>query len=368
MSQPKGPQKTIALDAQGNPVPSAGPAPAPAPAPGGGAANNGPSTVMMEAPAAAAMAAAHRANAERAQRNQPQSGGGGGVGKWIGGFFLMLVSAAGTAGAAHFALPLKPKVVAPPPKQIGKVKLVTEPEGATISVDGKNVPRFTPTTVEGEVGATLKVVLKLDGYKTKEVDVVVASAEENPFNTTLEKEEKVAAAPAGGDTKTAADTKPADTKAADGKTDSKDAKDTKPADTKAADAKPADTKASDTKSKDTKAADTKATDTKVATAKPDKKDSGSSSSSSSSTSSKKTEKAATPAPGGSQGTVSIFVRPWAIVFVDGRRIRQTPIQAYGLSAGKHTLELQNDTKGKREKIQINVEAGASQEIRRDWDN
>ena len=40
--------------------------------------------------------------------------------------------------------------------------------------------------VEGEVGATLKVQLKLDGYKTKDVDVVVASAEEKTFTTKLE--------------------------------------------------------------------------------------------------------------------------------------------------------------------------------------
>ncbi len=325
MSKP--PQKTVALDAQGNPIPSAGGGPAPGPA----APNNGPSTVMLEAPAAAALAAAHRANAERAQRNDPGKSGGG-AGKWIGGFFLMIFSAAGTAAGAHFALPIKPAVVAPPPKQIGKVKLITDPEGASVSVDGKNVPRFTPTTIEGEVGGTLKVQLKLDGYKTKDVDVVVASVEEKPFNTKLDKDEpKVAAA----DTKPVAEGKPAaeakpgtDGKAGKEATPPKEAKPAAPA--KAEKAAPAAPAPSPKKEKAEKAA-------------------------------------AAPAPGGAKGSVSIFVRPWAIVFVDGRRVRQTPIQALEIPAGKHTIELQNDPKGKREKIQVNIEAGGTQEIRRDWD-
>ncbi len=338
MSQPKGPQKTVALDVNGNPIPQQQPAAA-APSPSGNAANRPePSTVMMEAPAAAALAAAHKANAERAQRNVPQSGGGGGgAGKWIAGFFLMIFSAAGTAAGAHFALPYGGKggkVTAPAAaKQSGKVKLVTDPDGASISVDGKNVPRFTPTTVEGEVGATLKVQLKLDGFKTKDVDVVVASAEEKTFTTKLEKEEAKVAA---NDTKPAADTKVA-------------ANDPKPA-------------GGDKGAKEASTKETKGTK-ETAVAKVEKKEPSSSSSSS-----KHAEKTATPAPGGTQGSVSIFVRPWAIVFLDGRRVRQTPIQSLGVPAGKHTIELQNDTKGKREKLVITIEAGGTQEIRRDWDN
>ena len=37
----------------------------------------------------------------------------------------------------------------------------------------------------------------------------------------------------------------------------------------------------------------------------------------------------------------MYVRPWAIVYIDGKRLRQTPIVDYTLPAGKHSLELVN---------------------------
>ena len=63
----------------------------------------------------------------------------------------------------------------------------------------------------------------------------------------------------------------------------------------------------------------------------------------------------------------MFVRPWAIVFVDGTRLRQTPIDKFELPAGKHTIELVNDTRGKRERVPITVTPGQNQELRYDWD-
>ena len=73
-----------------------------------------------------------------------------------------------------------------------------------------------------------------------------------------------------------------------------------------------------------------------------------------------------PEPQGA-GRLSVYVRPWAIVFVDGVRLRQTPVDSYEVSSGRHTVELVNDGKGKREKVLLNMRPGEVQEIRRNWD-
>ena len=68
------------------------------------------------------------------------------------------------------------------------------------------------------------------------------------------------------------------------------------------------------------------------------------------------------------GSVSIFVRPMAVVFVDGVKKRQTPIANLELCPGKHAIDLVNDSKGKKETVNVTIKAGASApEIRRDWD-
>jgi hypothetical protein len=68
-----------------------------------------------------------------------------------------------------------------------------------------------------------------------------------------------------------------------------------------------------------------------------------------------------------EGAITIHVRPWAIVYVDGSRLRQTPVQDFKLKAGKHVIELVNEGKGRREKVNVTVKNGESQEISRDWD-
>jgi hypothetical protein len=287
-----GAQKTVAFTA---------PAPSSSAAPAGGA----PRTVMLEAPGAGAAAprAASPAPVPEAMRNRPSGGldplpprkQGGGAGRWIAGPIVALIMAAGTAALARVIFPAKPKEK---PKVMGKLKLSTDPAGASLMIDGKAYPRFTPTTYEGEVGATIHVVFKADGYKDKEVDLTIKE-EEQPFAVKLEKE-----TPPEPE-KTPEPPKPDPTAVA--KSDSK---------------------------KDPG---------KASRPKPDK-----------------------PAVVG-KGTLSVYVRPWAIVFVDGARLRQTPVQNYELPAGKHTIELQNDPKGKKEKIVITVKAGEPEEIRRDWD-
>jgi len=63
----------------------------------------------------------------------------------------------------------------------------------------------------------------------------------------------------------------------------------------------------------------------------------------------------------------VLVRPWAIVFVDHQRLKQTPVQDYKLPSGKHVIELVNEGKNRREKIDVNLKPGEEQEIKRDWD-
>jgi len=76
--------------------------------------------------------------------------------------------------------------------------------------------------------------------------------------------------------------------------------------------------------------------------------------------------AATKEPVG-EATLSVLVRPWAIVFVDHQRLKQTPVQGYKIPSGKHVIELVNEGKNRREKIEVNLKPGEEQEIKRDWD-
>jgi hypothetical protein len=211
--------------------------------------------------------------------------------RWILGPLVSIGVAGATAALAHVVMPPKPKVTAPPPKVVGKILLSTDPKGASVTIDGKPFPHFTPTTVEAEVGSTVKIGLKLEGYQDLEEDVAVAEGE-RPMSFKLEK---------------AAEPPP------------------------------------------------------VAVAAPAKKEERHEH--------EHEHHAAAKAPKEpvGKGTLSVFVRPWAIVYVDGTRLRQTPVNGYELSSGKHTIELVNDPKAKREKMLITLKPGDSQEIRRDWD-
>ncbi len=69
-----------------------------------------------------------------------------------------------------------------------------------------------------------------------------------------------------------------------------------------------------------------------------------------------------------KATLTILVRPWAIVYVDGKKIQQTPLRNFPIGAGAHKILLVNDTKGKREEIKLKVTAGeAIPEIKRTWE-
>jgi hypothetical protein len=208
------------------------------------------------------------------------------VGRWIAGPILAAVVATGTVFAANAVMPVGKKAAAQKPQ--GKLRLASEPPGASILIDGKRFPHFTPTVVEGDIGSTLKLTFSMDGYKTQEEEVYVAEGE-HPFNVHLQ---AVAAPPPV-----------------------------------AAPAAP----------------------------EPVKKDHH------------EHHAAAAKEPAG-EATLSVLVRPWAIVFVDKQRLKQTPVQDYQIPSGKHVIELVNESKNRREKIEVNLKPGEAQEIKRDWDN
>jgi eukaryotic-like serine/threonine-protein kinase len=209
-------------------------------------------------------------------------------GRWVAGPIVALLVAAGTAALANVVLPSHKKgtgVVKPQ----GKLRVNTEPPGASITVDGKRFPRFTPAVIEGDIGATLKLTFTMEGFKPHEADVYVAEGE-HPFNVHLQ---PVAA------TTTPPVPEPVAPKKEHHHSSSKPAKAEKEA--------------------------------------------------------------------AGEATISIRVRPWAIVFVDKQRLKQTPVLDYKIPSGKHTIELANESKNRREKIEINLKPGEEQEISRDWD-
>jgi hypothetical protein len=215
-------------------------------------------------------------------------------GRWVVGPLLSIVVAAGTVYAAALVMPKpKPGTVSPSGKLLGKLRVNTTPPGASVLVDGKRHPRFTPTVIDGEVGATLKLTFNADGYQSKEAEVYVAEGE-HPFNVKLDP----LAAPTPEPVPEA-----------------------------------------------------------VAPVVAPKKQHHSSA---------KPAPAKEPAVTGS-ATLSVKGRPWASVFVDKQRLKQTPTGGYTLPAGKHVIELVNEGKNRREKIEVNMKPGDEQDIRRDWD-
>ena len=259
---------------------------------------SGQSTMMLEAPSShASVPPSHQAPVAAPNRSaattQPPAGRAFPWGRWVLGPIIAAVVATGTVYGANLVMPRnkRPVVVVKP---TGKLRVNSDPPGASILVDGRRHPRFTPTVVEGEIGATLKLTFMADGYATKEEEVYVAAGEV-PFNVKLLPVAPVAPAPA-------APTTPAPEAATPAAHEHHEHH-------------------SSSKSKE---------------------------------------------PAGT-ATISIAVRPWAIVFVDKQRLRQTPINDYSLPSGKHIIELVNEGKNRREKIEVTLKPGDNEDIHRDWD-
>jgi serine/threonine-protein kinase len=66
------------------------------------------------------------------------------------------------------------------------------------------------------------------------------------------------------------------------------------------------------------------------------------------------------------GTISIFVHPAATVFLDGERVRQTPIANLEVKPGKHTFLMKNDGLKKEEKRDVTIKPGSNEPIRIEW--
>jgi hypothetical protein len=264
---------------------------APAPAPGGDAGGS-PRTVMLDAHAQAPRSAP----VPESMRNRPEGGALPPMARppsqstwirWVVGPVISIVVAIGTAALARVVMPQKS--IAPPavPKKMGKLRLTTDPAGASITVDGRAYPRFTPTTYEGVVGTNPHIVFKFDGFDDYELDAEIKDETEKPLAVKMVKTVEKAPEP-------------------------------------------------------------------TPVAKPEKPEK------------KPHEHTPKPPKETGTGTISIRARPWAIVYVDGARLKQTPILDYSLSAGKHTIELLNEPKGKRQKHVVVIKAGANPEINEDF--
>jgi serine/threonine-protein kinase len=65
------------------------------------------------------------------------------------------------------------------------------------------------------------------------------------------------------------------------------------------------------------------------------------------------------------GELAIYVRPWAMIWIDGKPAGQTPF-AEKLPAGSHTIRIANEDAGKDETIPVTITADQKITIRRTW--
>jgi serine/threonine protein kinase len=71
--------------------------------------------------------------------------------------------------------------------------------------------------------------------------------------------------------------------------------------------------------------------------------------------------------GGETGMLTVITQPWTMVYIDGRRIRETPLINHPLPAGRYTLTLLNQEQGIRKNEIAIVQAGRTTTIRRTAD-
>lgn len=280
--------------------------------------------------------------------------------KWIIGPAIALIIGLLTTAIANRIWPPEQGVVGGPsllaPSR--KIKIVTEPSGATVEVNGKALAAKTPTEVKGDVGSTAKLRITLDGFDPVEMRILFAKDERPPLNIRMPKLGSTKAKssdPGQFDTQVGVQEndgeKPAKSDDKATKTDDKTAK----TDDKAS---KADADEDDKKSKKgKKVAKTDDEDEDDKKSKKSKKDKA-----------EKTDKADKTAVKKEKPTLTITVRPWAIVYIDGKKIQQTPLRDYAISPGSHTVLLMNDSKGKRETIKLKVVAGEKiNPITRTWE-
>ncbi|WP_251620329.1 SUMF1/EgtB/PvdO family nonheme iron enzyme [Odoribacter lunatus] len=104
------------------------------------------------------------------------------------GLWIALCSFIGI-GVLSFLLLMQGKTSAPIPPAVptGTLKISSIPSGAVLWLDGKNMEKSTPLTVENLSSGVHKVVLKLDGYEDGVKEVAVSSSAHMDCNITLKK-------------------------------------------------------------------------------------------------------------------------------------------------------------------------------------
>ena len=288
------------------------------------------------------------------------------VAKWIIGPAIALIIGLLTTAVANRLWPPEQGVVGGPSilSPSRKLKIITDPPGASVEVNGKALDAKTPTEVKGDVGATAKLKITLAGFDPIEMRVLFAKDERPPLNIRMPKlgsTKAKTADPSQFDTKvgvqeTEDGDKTAKTDDKSAKTDDKSAKtDDKSAKTAKTEPEEDDKKGKKVKKdKVAKAEEEDDDDKKGKKSKKDKAD--------------KADKGDKTAAKKEKSTLTVTVRPWAIVFVDGKKIQQTPLRDFAISPGAHTILLVNDSKGKRESIKVKVSAGEKvPPITRTWE-
>jgi hypothetical protein len=74
-----------------------------------------------------------------------------------------------------------------------------------------------------------------------------------------------------------------------------------------------------------------------------------------------------PPPPGGTGKLTVITQPWTMVYVNGRRVRQTPLVNHDLPAGRYQLTLLNQDVGIRHTEMVVIMAGRTTTIRRTQD-
>ena len=72
-------------------------------------------------------------------------------------------------------------------------------------------------------------------------------------------------------------------------------------------------------------------------------------------------------PPGESGKLSVVTQPWTMVYINGRRVRQTPLLNHELEAGRYQLTLLNQEVGIRHTEMVIIQAGRTTMIRRTQD-
>lgn len=62
------------------------------------------------------------------------------------------------------------------------------------------------------------------------------------------------------------------------------------------------------------------------------------------------------------GSLSINTNPWSVVFIDGKKVGNTPLMRVPVTAGRHEITLKNKGQGISQKLKVVIEAGKETKI------